>query len=64
MFFVVLDNITSCGWYHPFQSMAEVAQVKKFMDKNKEKAMNTLKLMMFQGEQIGEGGISKFIELF
>lgn len=60
----MLDNITSCGWYHPFQSMAEVAQVKKFMDKNKEKAMNTLKLMTFNGKQVNEGGTSKFIELF
>ena len=60
----MLKNLFSCGFEHPFQSMAEVKQVKKYIDENKEKAMNTLKLMTFNGKQVNEGGTSKFIELF
>ena len=60
----ILKNLFSCGREHPFQSIAELKQAKKFVNQNKEKAINTLKLMMFDGKQVDECYISSLIELF
>ena len=60
----MLKNLFSCGREHPFQSIAELKQAKKFVNQNKEKAINTLKLMMFDGKQVDECYISSLIELF
>ena len=60
----ILKNLFSCGREHPFQSIAELKQAKKFVNQNKEKAINTLKLMMLDGKQVNECYISSLIELF
>lgn len=58
MFLPTIKSVGSSMFYHPFKSIHEVAQTKKYLDENKERAINTFNLLI-HGRSMGEDANEK-----